>query len=75
MEKGKSEFKLEIDDLSSNAESVSKSKVLGQDGARCFLLKRSLWSSKSQCLPNFLLHFDLLGKSGKNMPNAGGSAK
>ncbi|KAG8521881.1 Myosin-3, partial [Galemys pyrenaicus] len=36
LEKDKSEFKLEIDDLASNVESVSKSKVLGRDG--CALL-------------------------------------
>lgn len=34
LEKEKSEFKLEIDDLSSSVESVSKSKVLGWGGRR-----------------------------------------
>lgn len=36
LEKEKSELKMEIDDLASNVESVSKSKVLWQDGAQCF---------------------------------------
>ena len=48
LEKEKSEFKLEIDDLSSNMESLSKSKVFGQNGTQSFGFKRPLGSFKSQ---------------------------
>lgn len=41
LEKEKSEFKLEIDDLASNVESVSKSKVLGRMGPRLLVKQTS----------------------------------
>lgn len=68
LEKEKSEFKLELDDLAGNVESVSKAKVWPGPGP---LISAALPPQHSRhcCLSN------PAGQPGKNLPHPGGSAK
>ena len=71
LEKEKSEFKLEIDDLSSSVESVSKSKVrerLGRSGGAA-----AVSQPKDTCRPPS--SFQPAGQSGEDLPNSRGSVK